>query len=259
MTDTERVTRGDLPHWYKPGYAHFVTYRLVDSIPRQQLIRWREERERRIQQPVADGSTPSGHRERAHKLYYKRYDEYLDNHPGVRWLGHEAVAEVVRENLYHHNQSLYELLAWCILPNHVHLLMQPFENALTDTGSVSHEISSHVADAASIRDSVISDEIPDTRSPLSRIMHSLKSYTANRANELLGKSGRFWQRESYDHWVRDLDELQRIVDYICLNPVTAGLCAKPQEWKFSSAYDRFERDGSTCGLVGWLRDDWRQM
>ena len=53
-------------------------------------------------------------------------------------------------------------------------------------------------------------------------MHSLKSFTANKANEALGARAPFWQRESYDHWVRDLDELERIVNYIKANPVRAG-------------------------------------
>jgi putative transposase len=89
-------------------------------------------------------------------------------------------------------------------------------------------------------------------------MHSLKSYTANRANELLGREGPFWQDESYDHWVRDIDELERIVNYIRDNPVRASLCESARDWRFSSAFDRYRQDGSECALVGWLRDDWRR-
>jgi REP element-mobilizing transposase RayT len=69
-------------------------------------------------------------------------------------------------------------------------------------------------------------------------MHSVKSYTANSCNKLLGQSGRFWQQESYDHCVRDEEELARIFDYIELNPVKAGLCRVPAEWRYSSAYER---------------------
>lgn len=102
-----------------------------------------------------------------------------------------------------------------------------------------------------------SDEISDARSPLSSIMHSLKSYTASQANRILDRTGRFWQHESYDHWVRDLDELERIADYIRLNPVRAGLCALPTDWTFSSTYERVQRDGIDSALIGFLRDDWR--
>lgn len=249
MEDTERVTRGNLPHWYKPGHAHFVTYRLAGSIPQFELQRWRAERDRRLKQKLRDAATFGALRERAHKAFFGRYDHYLDRNADVRWLEEPDVANVVRENLYHHHGSLYELIAWCLMPNHVHVVLQPFE-AATDAA---------VADAASIglESAFHSDEVSDSSSVLSRIMHSLKSYTANRANEILKRTGRFWQSESYDHWVRDLDELERIVEYVRLNPVHAGLCLEPHLWPFSSAHDRFRRDGSRCALVGWLRGDWK--
>ena len=117
------------------------------------------------------------------------------------------------------------------MPNHVHVLFTP---NIDGTGP------GEDADFG---------ERPDGRSPLSAIMHSLKSYTANRANELLGRSGQFWQHESYDHWVRDTEELERIVRYIIANPVRAGLVAKPVDWYWSSAHDRFLRDGDESG---WL-------
>jgi len=84
---------------------------------------------------------------------------------------------------------------------------------------------------------------------LAKILHSVKSYTANQANRLLGRSGRFWQDESYDHWVRNDTELARIVDYIAANPVRANLVEEPKDWLFSSAHDRFLLDGEELGLL----------
>lgn len=81
-------------------------------------------------------------------------------------------------------------------------------------------------------------------------MHSLKSYTAHRANEILGRSGGFWQHESYDHWVRDEGELERIVEYIGANAVNAGLADRPQGWYWCSAHDRLVRDGETTSWLG---------
>ena len=83
-------------------------------------------------------------------------------------------------------------------------------------------------------------------------MHSLKSYTAHEINKILGRTGTFWQSESYDHWIRDEDELERVVDYICANPVQAGLVRQPQDWHFSSCHDRFLMDGE---ISAWLRWD----
>jgi len=261
MPIDEELTRGDLPHWYVPGHAHFVTYRLGNSIPPSRLRLWRERRDAVLEGRSADFET----RVSAHKKFFAAYDSFLDRHPNERWLAEPAIAEVIRENLYHHHGSLYELIAWCVMPNHVHVVLQPF-HTVADAASV-RELAAEdpksssqilVADAGSVRhgDVIHSDEVPDSHSPLSRIMHSLKSYTANQANRLLGREGRFWQRESYDHWIRDLAELQRIIDYVRFNPVKARHCSQPHEWGFSSAFDRYQQDRSLSGLVGWLRDDW---
>ena len=140
---------------------------------------------------------------------------------------------MVRENLYHHHEQKYYLLAFCIMFTHVHVLLQPLDAAVLG------------------EDGFLSDELPDERSPLSVIMHSLKSYTAHEANKLLGRTGQFWQHESYDHWVRDDVELGRIVDYIVGNPVSAGHACEPQDWFWSSAHDRFLSDGRKIGLVNY--------
>jgi putative DNA methylase len=148
------------------------------------------------------------------------------------------VALIIRENLYHHDGAKYHLLAYCIMPNHVHVLFQPIvvEGAERSADRLPPE-------------EVHSDEFSDNHTPLAKIMHSLKSYTANRINKVLGRSGQFWQHESYDHWVRTDEELERIVQYIVANPVKAGLAGLSHEWRFSSAYDRFQRDGELSGYL----------
>jgi len=121
---------------------------------------------------------------------------------GPRWLSDDRVArEIV--GAFHfgqHEQRFYELYAFVIMPNHVHLLIQPLV-------------------------------------PLARITKSLKGYTARRANQILDRTGSpFWQYESFDHWVRNEPELLKIINYIEYNPVAAGLVGKPEEWRWSSAY-----------------------
>lgn len=89
----------------------------------------------------------------------------------------------------------------------------------------------------------------DQKSQLTRIMHSLKSYTAHEINKLPHRSGQVWQRESYDHWIRDDDELERVVHYINHNPVAAKLCEQPHNWCWSSAHDWFMDDGDMSGFL----------
>ena len=79
---------------------------------------------------------------------------------------------------------------------------------------------------------------PTNRPPREKIMQSIKRYSARLCNQYLERSGTFWQEESYDHTVRDLDELGRVIEYIENNPVKAGLVKSPEQWPFSSARDR---------------------
>lgn len=240
MSHREIITKGDLPHWYMPGAAHFVTYRLADTLPAEVLKRLRAEREARLGQPPLPGVSRWKQKAQAHKQFFAAYDRYLDQASSVRWLENPAVAEIIIGNLYHHHQVKYQLLEYSVMPNHVHVLFVPI---IADAGSISH-----VADAVSVRIQPLasnqsdldyfSDEVTDTQSPLSKIMHSLKSYTANEANKELSRDGRFWQRESYDHWVRDDAELARIAEYIANNAVSAKLAENAWDWPYCSAHDR---------------------
>jgi putative DNA methylase len=131
---------------------------------------------------------------------------------GPTFLRQPAVADVVCASLRHGVElGHYRLHAWVIMPNHVHLLLTQKES-------------------------------------LSRLLGSLKSATAKRANLHLGRSGEsFWQDESYDHLVRNGSEFRRIQGYIENNPVRACLAAKPEAYVWSSA-GRPERPPQAEGL-----------
>ena len=66
-----------------------------------------------------------------------------------------------------------------------------------------------------------------------KIMHSIKRYSARESNKILQREGSFWQSESYDHIVRDEDELERIIKYVLMNPVKAKLVEKWEDWEYS--------------------------
>ena len=120
---------------------------------------------------------------------------------GPLYLGRPEIAGIVVEALDYGAEFLrqYELHAWVVMPNHVHILITPCVT-------------------------------------LSKIIKSLKGITAKRANSVLGFTGTpFWQDESYDHEVLNDREFRRIATYIENNPVSAGLAASPEEFRFSSA------------------------
>ncbi len=139
-------------------------------------------------------------------------DRFLDEACfGPNWLKSDAIASEVVETLRHAENALryLDLHAFVVMPNHVHILITP------------------IADP-------------------SKLLHSVKGFSARKANTLLGRAGEpFWQREAYDHWVRSEDEFNRIHRYIEENPVRAGLAATAEMYRWSSAYA-----GPEAGMAG---------
>ncbi len=132
--------------------------------------------------------------------YHRAIDKYLDGGHGKPHLANTKIADIVEENLLRFDGERYKLHAWVIMPNHVHLLLAPREN---------HSLAS--------------------------ILHSMKSYTSNRANEILKRTGPFWSKEYFDRFIRNYDHYEKTVAYVHNNPVKAGLCAKASDWRFGSA------------------------
>lgn len=135
--------------------------------------------------------------------FRRRAEKYLDQGFGKCYLRNERIAEIVKENLFHFKDKKYKLYAWVIMPNHVHILLTPK---------------------------------PDFT--LEEIVHSCKSFTANKANKILGRKGRFWFPEPFDRYIRDYEHFEDTFAYIENNPVKARLCKSIFDWKFSSAYYR---------------------
>jgi putative DNA methylase len=139
----------------------------------------------------------------------QRIEAALDQGRGACVLARAELATIVQEALQHFDGSRYRLHAWVIMPNHVHVLITP--------------LAGH---------------------SLSDIVHSWKSFTAKRINKHLGTTGPFWQEEYFDRMIRDESHFAAVMDYIANNPVKAGLCAKPDDWTFSSAArGNHEREG----------------
>ncbi len=232
-----------------PGAPDFVAYRLYGTLPHSLLDELRAQKESLLKQRPENGCTRAQHRARVHKRLFAVYDGWLDRTSDIRWLAEPRVAAMIRANLYHHHAVKYHLIAYCIMPNHVHVVLQPIEK--TDRGAGGSPAGETRQASRLHHGETGVGEQEDGDSPLASIMHSLKSYTAHEANKFLKRSGAFWQSESYDHWIRDDDELERVVDYIAGNPVKARLAAAPHDWFFSSSHDRFLADGEQCGWLRW--------
>jgi putative transposase len=152
------------------------------------------------------------------KLNFSRIDRWLDESKGCRFLEDKRLAEVVVEALFHFAGKRYDLLGFVVMPSHLHWVFRPLKERVKKL-------------QPGIR----------VRTPRERIIHSINRWTAARCNQLLKRSGEFWQHECYDHWVRSAEEMQRILEYIDDNPVKAGLVPFPEEWLWSSAWYRTKR------------------
>jgi len=172
-------SRGYLPHLDAPGLVQHVVFRLADSLP----VTLRDET---LLRAPAERIAAVG--------------AVLDAGHGRRDLARPEIAGLVQNALLRFDGERYALIAWCVMPNHVHALTELFPEARLD-----------------------------------RVVHSWKSFSAHEANRLLGRSGRFWAPEYFDRYMRDNRHLAATRTYIEANPVAAGLCREPADWPFSSA------------------------
>ena len=122
-----------LPHWEKPGAAYFLTFRLVDSLPKPLVNRLKVERHQMLAATPGPNETEYQQKVRVKKAIFSRWDKYLDRANAERWLSDPAVAKLVRDALYYHAGGMYDLFAYVIMPNHVHALLKPRENTEEQT------------------------------------------------------------------------------------------------------------------------------
>jgi REP element-mobilizing transposase RayT len=143
-------------------------------------------------------------------------DRYLDTaRVGPTWLRQPEIADLVSEHIRRGAQErLYELDAWVVMANHVHMLVRPLIKA-------------------------------------SEALRRIKGRSAREANLALGRTGEsFWQAESYDHWVRNGEEATRITCYIENNPFTAGLATRAEGYPWSSAGLHFSAGAEAPAAAG---------
>ena len=219
--------RRHLPHWQPPSSIIFVTYRIAGSLPTGFTEALIDEKENLTKQALLHGKTKDEAYEWIHKILFQRIDQafvetlesdYSSKMP--QWLSNPRITKVVSDAFHYWDGKRYKLHRYVIMPNHVHILIEPLEI---------------------FKDSDIKREQVDNGIrfwQLSKIMQGLKGYSARQANEILGRKGQFWHDESFDHWIRNQGELDETYEYIDLNPVKAGLCKKPEDWKWSSAGEK---------------------
>ena len=180
-------SRGYLPHRDEPHLTQFITFHEADALPVNVRDSWRDELKH-----LSDQKRMQEENRRILRL--------LDVGRGKCYLRQPPVAAIVEDVVLRGHRAVYELHAWSVMPNHVHLLVTFLEGR-----------------------------------ELGEELKVLKGVAAREVNVLLGRSGTFWFRDYYDRYMRNEDHFVQTRRYIDYNPVKAGLCEEPEEWPFSSA------------------------
>ena len=194
-----RIYRTNLPHWRQDGCTYFVTFRLADSIPHQILDGWQREKadwlaahgiemDQEGEWMTAYLELPGKERFRFEKIFNRKMHEYLDRSHGRCLLADPAHARTLSEKLLFFDRQRYELGDYVIMPNHVHLLICPGDGY-----------------------------------ELEKILQSIKKESSRAINNEIGTRGSLWQKDSYDHVVRDRKELSAFQRYIAENPEKGGM------------------------------------
>ena len=182
-------SRGYLPHFDMPGVWQMINYRLDDALPASRRHEW-----------AALLAIDDDLKRRA------KMEEYLDAGFGNCELRDVRAALIVEDNWLHFDGSDYRLLAWVVMPNHVHVMVEIWQK------------------------------------PQSDLLKNWKGFSSRRINSLLRRRGKLWQDDYWDRYIRDEEHYRKVVHYIEWNPVKAGLVATPEKWPFSSARLRDEYD-----------------
>jgi len=204
--------RGRLPHWEKDAGLYFVTFHLADSLPKQVLEKISARHHVLETMKRAGANLLPAEKVLVETYSPKKIEEYFDRGIGACFLRDPRIGELVATALCFWHGKRYRLVAWCVMPNHVHVIFRLFPGeALAD------------------------------------VVRSWKTFTARKANRILGRAGTFWQREYYDRLIRKDDELDRALQYVIGNPERAGLSR--WRWVWSAGMDAHTTAGLETGAT----------
>jgi len=195
----------NLPHYQPENGIFAITFRLAFSLPKEIVETLQAEKEdfdRNIL--IFKGKKLQDYKNEFGQKYFETFDAFLDKYlKSPMWLATDSIAEKVKESLHFLDKRMYELFAFCIMPNHVHMIIKPLKENNNKYYSIAN------------------------------IMYTLKRFTANECNKVLERKGQVWHNESYDHFIRNEKDFEYQLYYLINNPVKAKLIDKPDNWKFS--------------------------
>jgi len=207
-------SRGYIPHFESSEVIQHVTFHLADSLPKSALLRLESELK----------NFPVEKRDAERR---KRVDAWTDAGHGSCVLRKPELAQMAQDSLLTFDSQRYRLLAWVVMPNHVHVLFQPIQGwtVAKIVAAWKKFMARKICDAANRK-----IDVP---------IHT----DTKIANQEIGvpRLDPVWHREYWDRYVRNEGHFERVVDYIHMNPVKAHLVSAAEKWRWSSAYSGNDR------------------
>lgn len=205
--------RRNLPHLQPLGGTFFVTYNLAEAIPKRILDKWRHEYEIQKKLIIQTSAQVEKDLDTLHKRNFVERDKFLDLSKEANTdLNNQELVQIVVDSINFWDGKKIDLICYCLMSNQVHLVFRLLDKTETNTPKY-----------------------------LEEIMHSIKQFSAKKCNAILNRKGDFWQHESYDRLIRNDEELFRILLYVINNPVKAGLCKNPFDWKWTYLQEKFKK------------------
>ena len=223
----KELTKRRRPHIQPLDATLFVTFRLANSIPKSTVRYYKAKRDwlrdqlRRCERMATDDSSSQKMKwldeiERLYREWFIKSEDIMHRQlVGPTWLREKAVADKVAENLHRLDDDVYRLDAFSIMSNHVHTVFKP----LLDESQIEQ-----ILKTADYGD----DQIP----ALGKIMQAIKGRSARECNLLLGRSGQFWEHESFDRVIR-VGKFEKTIRYVLNNPVKAGIVRRWQDYPWN--------------------------
>jgi len=201
--------RRNLPHLQPDNSVFFITARLKGSLPKEVILRLKEEHELQRKELKEQGLSKkelTEEMQKSYDLYFGRFDDLLDSGTtGPHWLKADNIAEMWTNALNYFDNERYKVICSTVMSNHVHFIFYKLDR------------------------------------PLNAVLQSLKSFSANEMNKALQRSGNFWQPESFDRVIRNRTELEYRINYVLDNPVKVGIVPHWSAYRHNYIHPDFKK------------------
>ncbi len=203
--EKKEIYQRNLPHYHLKNQSYSITWMLASALPGTVLKNMQLKYDNLKSSHFELKKNKKEIQKTITRNYLKHFDENLHSiKTGNYFLRMPEIAHIVAESIHYWDTKRYDLIAYCIMPNHVHTVLTTYDK--DEQGKSIY---------------------------LQDILESIKKFSARECNKALNRRGKFWQHESFDRIIRDREDLYWTLSYVLENPIKAGFCMSWEEYKWN--------------------------